>query len=96
MDTDQLIITLKKPFKGALIDTIRRWVKDVIILNNIDFCPHSCWAASMSKVKNMEVNVDEILKQGCWKKKKKFFFIYYDKVITEYTPNDIDFNRIRV
>ena len=67
LDMDQLIITLKKPFKGALIDTVRRWVKDFIILNNIDFSPHGCWAASTSKVKNMEVNIDKILKRGCWK-----------------------------
>ena len=94
LNTDQLIITLEKPFKGASIDTMRRWVKDIFILNNIvDFSPHSCRAASTSKAKNMEVNIDEILKRGCWKNRKSFF-IYYDKVITEYAPDDIDFNRI--
>ena len=91
---DQLIITLKKPFKGASIDTMRRCVKDIFILNNIiDFSSHSCWAASMIKAKNMEVRIDEILKLGCWKNRKNFF-IYYDKVIIEYAPDDIDFNRI--
>ena len=43
----------------------------------------------------MEVNIDDILKQGCWKNRKNFF-IYYHKVITEYEygPDDIDFNKI--
>ena len=94
LNTDQFIITLKKPFKGASIDTMTRWVKDIFMLNNIvDFPPHSCRAASTSKAKNMEVNIDEILKRGCWKNRKNFF-IYYDKAITEYAPDDIDFNRI--
>ena len=92
LNTDQLIIRLKKPCIGASIDTVRRWVKDIFILN-IDFSPRSCWAASMSKAKNVEVNIDEMLKQGCWKNRKNFF-IYYDKVIIEYAPDDIDFNRI--
>ena len=73
---------------------MRRWVKNIFILNNIvGFFPHSCQAASTSIAKNMGVNNDEILKQGCWKNPKNFF-IYYDKVITEYAPDDIDFNRI--
>ena len=48
----------------------------------------------MSKAKNIEFNIDDILKQGCWKNRKNFF-LYYDKVIiTEYAPDGIDFNRI--
>ena len=35
LNTDQCIITLKKPFKGTSIDTMRRWVKDIFTLNNI-------------------------------------------------------------
>ena len=68
-----LNMRLKKPFKGAAIDTMRRWVKDIFILNNIvDFSPHSCQAASTTNAKNMEVNIDEILKRGCWKNRKTF------------------------
>ena len=73
---------------------MRRWLKDISMLNNIiDFSPHSCRAASTSKAKNMEVNIDEILKRGWWKNQKNSF-IYYDKVITEYAQDDIEFNRI--
>ena len=35
LNMDQLIITAKKPFKGASVDIMRRWVKDIFILNNI-------------------------------------------------------------
>ena len=63
LNTDQLIITLKKPLKGAPIDTIRRWIKHIFALINIvDFSPYSCREASSSKAKNMEVNIDDILK----------------------------------
>ena len=62
LNTNQLIITFKKPFKGASIDTMRRWVKDIFILKVIYFSPHSYEAASASQAKSMEVNIDEILK----------------------------------
>ena len=62
LNTNQLIITLKKPFKGASIDTMRRWVKDIFILNVIYFSPHSYEAASTSQAKSMVVNIDEIIK----------------------------------
>ena len=44
-------------------------------------------------LKSIDVNIDEIIKRGCWKNQKNFF-IFYDKEITEYGPDDIDFNRI--
>ena len=82
-DRDQFIVTLKKSFKGTLIHTKRRWVKDIFTLNNIaGFSPQSCWAASTSKAKNMEV------------KNRKNLFIHYNKVITKYAPDDIDLIRI--
>ena len=93
-DRDQFIVTLKKPFKGTLIHTKRRWVKDIFTLNNIaGFSPQSCWAASTSKAKNMEVKIDDTLKQGCSKNRKNLF-IHYNKVITKYAPDDIDLIRI--
>ena len=35
LTTDQLITTLRKPFKGVSIYTIRRWIKDIFTVNNI-------------------------------------------------------------
>ena len=61
-NADQLIIILKKPFKVASIDTMRRWVKDIFILNNIvDFSPHSCRETSTSKAKNMMRYSNEVV-----------------------------------
>ena len=34
LNMDQLTVTLKNSFKEALIDSTRRWVKDIFILNN--------------------------------------------------------------
>ena len=59
----------------------------------VNFSPHNCRAVSSSKAKRIDDNIDEIIKRGCWKNRKNFF-IYYDKEITEYAPDDIDFNRI--
>ena len=93
LTTDQLIITHRKPLKGASIDTMRRWIKDIFIVNNIvNFSPHSCRAASSSKAKQIDVIIDEIFRRGCWKNRKNFFK-FYGKEITEYASEDIDFNR---
>ena len=95
LTTDQLIIFHRKPFKGASIDTMRRWIQDIFIVNNIVnyFPPHSCRAASSSKAKRIAVNIDEIIRRGCWKNRKNFFK-FCDKEIIEYASEDIDFNRI--
>ena len=66
LTTDQFIITLRKLFKGASTDTVRRWIKDIFTVNNIvNFSIHSCQAASGSKAKSIDVNIDEIIRRGC-------------------------------
>ena len=46
LNTDQLIITLKKQCEEAPIYTMRSWVNDIFRPNDIvDFSPHSCLAA---------------------------------------------------
>ena len=73
---------------------MRRWIKDIFIVNNIvNFSPHSCRAASSSKAKQIDVNIDEIIRRDC-RKNWKNFFKFCDKEITEYASEDIDFNRI--
>ena len=45
---------------------MRRQIKDILTMNNfVNFSPHSCWAASSSKAKRMDVNIDEIIRRGC-------------------------------
>ena len=42
-----------------------------------------------SKVSQLNVDISEILKQGCWKNAKKFFS-FYKKDIVYYAPEDVD------
>ena len=66
LDSKQLIITTKKPYRGTLIDTIERWFKEILGDNNI-IClsPHSWWAASTKYGKhNKEITeyvLDELI-----------------------------------
>ena len=92
--TDQLIITLKKSFKEASIDTLRRWIKYIFIVDNIvNFSPHRCRVASSSKAKFININIDEIIRRSCWISRKRFFKCY-GKEITEYALDHIGFNSI--
>ena len=62
-------------------------------MNVVNFSPHSCRAASSSKAKRIDINLNEITTRGCWEN-RKIFLKYYDREITEYAPDDKDFNRI--
>ena len=87
-------MTLRKPIKGASIDTMKKWIKHIFTVDNVfNFSPHSCWGASSSKTKPIDVNIDEMIRKGRCKNKKNFFRCF-DEEITEYVPADIDFIRI--
>ena len=62
-------------------------------MNNIIVNPHSFRTASSGKEKCIDVYINEIIIRGCWKNRKNVFK-YYDRKITEYAPDDINFNRI--
>ena len=52
-------------------------------MNNIvNFSPHSCWSSSSSKAKCIDVNIDDVIRRGCWKNWKNFMK-YYDREIIE-------------
>ena len=88
----KLFITNKKPYHATSENTLRRWVKQVFQdVHLIDFTPHSCRSASTSKASNMNFDIIDILKKGCWSNAKTFYK-YYKKEITEY--KEVDFNRI--
>ena len=91
----KLFITLKAPYHEASIDTLRRWIYDLFsgpqLLKN--FTPHSCRAAAISKAKKLNVNMEDILKQGCWKNMKTFKK-HYEKEIIYYADDDVDFMKI--
>ena len=62
-------------------------------IKTVNFSPYSCRAGSSSKAKRTDANIDEIIRRDCWKNWKNFF-IYYDKEITGYALDEINFNRI--
>ena len=88
----QLFITYGKPYKAASIDTMRRWIKELFAdVNIVNYTPHSCRAASTSKASNINIDIENILKLGCWKNEKTFR-LYYEKEII--SKDIIDFNKI--
>ena len=79
----QLFITNKKPYRPASIDTLRRWRKTS--LNNAginNFSSHSCRSASTPKAKNLNIDMDVILKKACWANVSTFKK-FYDKNICD-------------
>ena len=59
-------------FREAVIDLMRRWVKDLFIETSIlkEYTPHTCRSATTSKASQLNVDIAEILKQDCWKMPK--------------------------
>ena len=55
--------------------------------------PCSCRAAATSKAKKLNVNMEDILKQHCWKNMKTFKK-HYEKEIIYYAVDDVDFMKI--
>ena len=91
----ELFIALKAPYHEASIDTLRRWIYDLFSGSQLlkNFTPHSCRAAATSKAKKLNVNMEDILKQGCWKNMKTFKK-HYEKEIIYYAADDVDFMKI--
>ena len=91
----KLFISLSAPYHGVSIDTLRRWIYDLFSGSELlkTFTPHSCRSAATSKAKKLNVDMEEILKQGCWKNMKTFKK-YYDKEIIYFAKDDVDFMRI--
>ena len=46
---------------------MRRWIKGTFAINDIvGFSPRCCQVASTSKAKIINVDVNEIIRSGCW------------------------------
>ena len=87
-DEQQLVMSFVKPHKSVSRDTISRdtisrWAKIVLQRSGIDtelFTSHSTRAASVSKAKQTDVPLDEILSQAGWSTAVTFKK-FYDKPI---------------
>ena len=71
---------------------MRMWVKDLFIERSIlkEYTSRTCRSAATSKASQLNVDIAEILKQGCWKNAKTFYN-FYKKDIVCYAPEDVDF-----
>jgi hypothetical protein len=73
--TMTLFLISKKPFGAASVDTLRRWVTDILLLAKIDlnlFKPGSTRGASTSKGSALGASLDEILNAGGWRQSSTF------------------------
>ena len=87
-----LIISFGKPYKPVSQDRIWRWIKSELADAWVDtsvFKAHKCCSASSSKVRDIGVSLNEILKQKCWKSKHTFRTYYARDIINE---GNIDFD----
>ena len=83
-----LILTYGKPHRKPADDTLRRWVKCIMIEAGVDtkvFKPHSCRSASSSKAGKAGATLDTVLKYGSWKNVSTFTKFYYRDIIAKST-----------
>lgn len=79
-DIANLLVTTRKPFKAASLDTIRRWTRDMMRNAGIDlqvFAPHSTRAAASSKAL-CYLLLHTIIKSVGWSN-SSVFATYYKK-----------------
>lgn len=80
---DHLLVSFVKPHNKVHVDTIRRWITNVMSLSGIDieaYKPHSTRAAATSKAKAKQVPLEVIMGAAMWSNSCTFAK-YYDKVV---------------
>lgn len=68
-------------------------MKGIFTFDNIgDLSPHSYWTLSASKAKNIDADVDEIIRRRSWQSRKNFLKFYEEKIM-EHEPHATDYQR---
>lgn len=85
--TTRLLITTRKPFRGATSSTVARWIKDLLRVCGIDgsFGAHSTRSASTSKAARTGVPLKAILEAANWSPNACVFQKFYQKPIDSKT-----------
>ena len=86
----KFLFTTKSPDGPPHKDTIARWVKNTLTqagVNTNIFSSHSCRSSTSSKVDNMGVDLDTILKMGCWSR-QSIFREFYSKELEYMDKNN--------
>ena len=79
-----LFLTTKKPFKKASLNTMSRWLKNVLSLAGIDtslFTAGSIRSASTSKARDKGVPIDDLMKAGGWTQASTFVKYYSKEIV---------------
>lgn len=92
-EVTQLLISYAKPFKPVAMDTIARWVRNVLEQSGIDvekYSLHSSRAASTSHCKAKGLTLPEIMKSAGWSNARAFAR-YYDMPLD---TDDLNFGTV--
>lgn len=85
-NTDELILTFKKPYRNASTQTISRWIKLMLKEAGIDvtiFTAHSTRHASTSAANRSGVSIDVIRKAAGWSQNSAVFARHYNRPINQ-------------
>ena len=97
----KFLFTTVSPYGPSHKDTIATWVKNTLTqaaVNTNFFSSHSCRSSASSKADNMGMDLDTILKMGCWCQQstlRKFYskelqYMDKDNRITETIAKSLD------
>lgn len=85
-NVSHLLLTVKRPYKGATAQTLSRWTKQVLRESGVDvatYSAHSARHAATSAAAAAGVSVDAIRKTAGWTKASQTFAKYYNRPIIE-------------
>lgn len=92
LNTENLILTTRKPIHNACASTISRWIKQVLSMSGVDttvFSAHSTRHASTSAAGRRGVSIDIIKKAAGWSGNSLTFAKFYNRPLT--TDEDVSF-----
>ena len=79
----KFLFTTVSPYGPPHKDAIARWMKNTLTqaeVNTDIFSSHSCRSSASSKANNMGVDLDNILKMGCWSRQSTFLEVLFKRV----------------
>ncbi|CAK1595681.1 unnamed protein product [Parnassius mnemosyne] len=85
-NTEQLLLTIKKPYRAASSQTLSRWIKSTLSKAGIDmsiFTAHSTRHAATSAANRAGLSMDLIRKTAGWSKNSETFARFYNRPLSE-------------